>query len=224
MDELANGQNRAAFETEAALIAARTQRIERVTPHLKEGNETIGAEQAPLAPSANDPVIEIALPRGSLARGLVLHKLIEELLTGEMPEDLAALETRAVELAAQLDDTPGAATLDGAEAARTVLRGLALPPIQAVRDRLVPECTVASSVLDGEVEWVTLGIADAVVRGADGTLDLVVDWKSDVDPAPATIAQYRAQVGAYLTATGVTAGMIIFLTHGQIEHVRSKEV
>jgi ATP-dependent exoDNAse (exonuclease V) beta subunit len=223
-EELANGQDCAVFEAEAALIAARTQRIERITPHLKEGNETIGAEQAPLPPSANDPMIEIAPPRGSLARGLVLHKLLEEILTGEMPEDLAVLETRAVELAAQLDDTPGAAALDGAEAARTVLRGLALPPIRAVRDRLVPECTVASSVLDGEVEWVTLGIADAVVRGTDGTLDLVVDWKSDVDPAPATIAQYRGQVGAYLMATNVTAGIIVFLTPGQIEHVRSEKV
>ncbi len=117
----------------------------------------------------------------------MLHKLLEEVLTGELPEDAAALQARAAELATQLDDTPGADTLDAAEAARTVLQGLALPEIHAVRDRLVPECTVAASKTTPDAERVTLGVADAVVEEADGTLSLVVDWKSDVDPAPETV-------------------------------------
>ena len=73
-----------------------------------------------------------------------------------------------------------------------------------------------------DAELVTLGVADAVVREADGTLGLVVDWKSDVDPAPATLTQYRAQVGAYLAATGAPEGMIVFLTDGRIERVQAR--
>ncbi len=138
-------------------------------------------------PLDDDPADLPPPPRGSLARGLVLHKLLEEVLTGELPEDAAALQARAAELATQLDDTPGADTLDAAEAARTALQGLALPEIHAVRDRLVPECTVAASKTTPDAERVTLGVADAVVEEADGTLSLVVDWKSDVDPAPETV-------------------------------------
>lgn len=219
-EEPPNTQDRAVFDMEAARIAVRTHRIQRITPHMAEAGEMLETERAPLPPLADDPADVMPPPRGSLARGQVLHKLIEEVLTGETAEDLAALEARAVELAAQLDDTPGAECLDGAEAARTVLRGLNLPPIRAVRDRLVPECAVASSVLTDEAEQVTLGAADAVVREADGTLSLVVDWKSDVDPALATVAGYRAQVRAYMSATSAPEGMIVFLTSGQIEPVR----
>lgn len=158
-------------------------------------------------------------PRGSLARGQILHKLLEEVLTGEVQDDAAALETRAVQLAAELESTPGAVVLDAGEAARSVLRGLALPAIQAVRTRLVAECWVADSVaLDGS-EQVTLGVADAVVQQPDGRISLVVDWKSDVDPTPSTVAQYRLQVGAYLRATGAAVGMIVFLSSGAIERV-----
>lgn len=217
-----NNQDRVTFDTEATLIAARTHQIKRVTPYLAEADEVVEPEWTPLPPQSDDPADEVARPRGSLARGLVLHKLLEEVLTGETVEDAAKLEARASELAAQLDGTFGSERFDGAEAARTVLRGLALPEIHAIRERLVPEYTVASSTLTDNAEVITLGIADAVVRKEDGTLGLVVDWKSDVDPAPATVAQYRAQVGAYLAATGAPEGMIVFLTAGRLERVLSQ--
>jgi hypothetical protein len=43
--------------------------------------------------------------RGGRERGLVVHKLIEEVLTGETPEQAEALETRARTLLLQLDVT-----------------------------------------------------------------------------------------------------------------------
>ena len=169
----------------------------------------------------DDPADATRPPRGSLTRGLVLHKLIEEVLTGEIAEELGALEARAAELAWQLDDTPGATGFDVVEAARTVLRGLGLPEIRAVRDRLVPECTVCASVSTAEAEVITLGVADAVVQEADGTVSLVVDWKSDVDPTRETVARYRGQVDAYVSATRAAGGYIIFLTSGCLEEVRT---
>ena len=211
-EDLPNTQDRGAFEAEAALIAARTHRIQRITPHLAEADEATEPGPAPLPPLEDDSADATPPPRGSLARGLVLHKLIEEVLTGEVAEDVGTLEARATELAWQLDDTPGAAGFDAVEAARTVLRGFSLPEIRAVRGRLVPECTVSTSVTTPEAEMITLGVADAVVREADGTVGLVVDWKSDVDPASAMVARYRGQVGAYLSASGAPEGLIVFLT------------
>jgi ATP-dependent exoDNAse (exonuclease V) beta subunit len=218
-DEPPNTQDRATFDAEAALIAARTHRIKRITPHLGEAGEATAAEPLPLPALADDTVDALAPPRGSLARGLVLHKLLEEVLTGETAEQRQALQARATELAEQLDDTPGATNLDVAEAAGAVLRGLALPEIRAVRDRLVPECTVSASVMVADIEHVTLGVADAVARAADCACSVVVDWKSDVDPTPETVAQYRAQVAAYLAACDAAEGWLVFLTTGRVERV-----
>ncbi len=214
-----NIQNRAVFDTEAALIAACTHRIERITPHLAEAGEMVESDTMPLPLLDNDPADRLPPLRGSLVRGLVLHKLIEEVLTGETLEGIATLEARAADLAMQLDGMPGATGFDPAEAARTVLRGLGLGAIRAVRDRLVPECTVAGSTTTPKNELVTLGVADALVQEADGTLGLVVDWKSDVDPTPGTVLGYRAQVKAYMAATNSPKGLIVFLTSGHVEYV-----
>lgn len=212
-EELANAQTRALFEVEAALIVTRTHRIARVTPHLAEAGEEVPAE----AIAGGEQNLQPSPPRGSLARGQTLHKLLEEILTGETADDPAVLEQRAADLAFELGTTPGAIDLDAAEVARTVLRGLAMPQISAMRARLVPECWIAHSTVSDGAEQVTLGIADAVVREPDGRISLVVDWKSDVDPAPATIAQYRSQLGAYLHATGADRGIIVFLTSNAVE-------
>ena len=216
-----NGQDRAVFEIEAALIAARTHRIRRITPHLAEAGEEDATPAVPLPPTVEDAGSGLPAPRGSLARGRVLHKLLEEVLTGELPDNPAALTARAAELAGQLHDAPGLDTLDPIEAARSVLRGLHLPEISAVRAQLLPECMVAASHQDGDTEAVTLGVADAVTVGPDGRISLVVDWKSDVDPAPAVVAGYRAQVAAYLAATQTARGLLVFLTGGWVDWVGS---
>ncbi len=47
----------------------------------------------------------------------------------------------------------------------------------------------------------------------------MVDWKSDVDPAPAQVEVYRRQVGDYMAATGALLGLIVFMTSGRVERV-----
>ncbi|MNY76439.1 hypothetical protein D3C86_2160180 [compost metagenome] len=64
------------------------------------------------------------------------------------------------------------------------------------------------------------GIADAVSFAPDGKPQVVIDWKSDVDPAPETIDHYRAQVGQYLAMTGALRGLIVMVTSGRIVEVR----
>lgn len=213
-----NSQDRVQFEAEAALIAARTHRIRRVTPHLAEANEVVALEQAPMPIRADEDAQTPAVPRGSRARGLILHKLLEEVLTGETTDDEAALTRRAAELARQLAEASGAEDFDAAEAALSVRRRLAVPEIAALRASLLPEYPVAHSGTEDGEEAVTLGVADAVAWEGD-RIRLVVDWKSDVSPSAATIAQYRGQVLAYLRATGAAAGVIVFLTSGAVEHL-----
>lgn len=48
---------------------------------------------------------------------------------------------------------------------------------------------------------------------------VIVDWKSDVAPKPATIEHYRAQVRAYLAMTGAKRGLIVMMTTGQVIEV-----
>lgn len=53
----------------------------------------------------------------------------------------------------------------------------------------------------------------------EGAIDVVTDWKSDIDPSPAIIGQYRTQVGDYLRASGASFGLIVFMTSGRIKRV-----
>lgn len=44
----------------------------------------------------------------------------------------------------------------------------------------------------------------------------MIDWKSDVNPAPETIEHYRAQIRNYLQATELAQGLLVFVTSGLI--------
>jgi exodeoxyribonuclease-5 len=113
-------------------------------------------------------------------------------------------------------DTDG---LDPAELAATVLRTLALPEIAALRPRLIPELAVHASLTAGDEEQVISGIADAVALAPDGSIEVVVDWKSDVAPTAETVDGYRSQVRAYLKATGAQRGLIVLMTAGIVLEV-----
>ena len=149
----------------------------------------------------------------------LLHKLIEEVLTGETEETEKALRARAVTLIFALNrpvvDDP-AQGLAPAELTTTVMRALALPEIAALRPSLMPEFPVYASVVTEKQEEATAGIADAIAFGPDGAPQVVVDWKSDVDPSAEVIERYRAQVGAYLEMTEVGRGLIVLVTSGAV--------
>jgi hypothetical protein len=106
--------------------------------------------------------------------------------------------------------------------AASTLRALAIPEIAARRDRLVPELTVFSAqAADDRILYIG-GTTDAVAYDTDGSLELVIDWKTDVNPNAQQLALYREQVHDYLVATGAPEGLIVFVTTGQLVSVRSK--
>ena len=61
-----------------------------------------------------------------------------------------------------------------------VSRTLALPEIAELRPVLSPELPVYASTFLNEVEQASAGIVDAIGWAPDGTPQVVIDWKSDV--------------------------------------------
>jgi ATP-dependent exoDNAse (exonuclease V) beta subunit len=160
--------------------------------------------------------------QGGHQRGIVMHKLIEEVLTGETEQEGSALEERAGQLLTQLelaDEQDPAIGPSSKEMASAVLHALQLPEIAAVRFRLLPELPVYAKSTVDKTSTLTAGIADAVAIDRNGRIDIVVDWKSDVKPTPKQIEIYRGQVFDYLEASGADVGLIVFLTSGRVERV-----
>ncbi len=206
-------------------IAAAQTRLTWLAPSRDEN--AVGAvlrkEEASLwTGSADDqpPELEAVAPvQGGRERGLILHKLIEEVLTGETPEAEAALIERAADLIRSLGRSPvadPATGLSADELAACVARTLALPDIAALRPGLLAEFPVYAAQANDGVETATAGIADALTVGKDGRPVVVVDWKSDVNPDAQTLDHYHAQVRAYLNMTGTERGLIVLMTRGAV--------
>ena len=161
--------------------------------------------------------------QGGRERGLIVHKLIEEVLNGETAETQAALVARSESLIRSLGrpvaDDP-ATGLAPAELAGAVMRALSIPEVAALRPALRPEFPVYASTMTEAHEEATVGIVDAIAFGADGRPAVVIDWKSDVDPSPETLDHYRAQVRAYLDATGAARGLVVAVTSGTVLTVK----
>ena len=219
----ANEQTREAFAAEATAVEERRRIIVWRTPSLDEGvadpmvreaTPTILAADGDGAPLGSAGATTV---QGGRERGVILHKLIEEVLMGETAENLPELRARAGVLIRALDQPvmhDPAEGLAPVELADCVVRALSLPEIAVLRPRLVPEFAVYAAADMGAHEEAAAGIVDVIAFGADGKPEVVIDWKSDVDPAPETVAHYRAQVHAYVEITGAKRGLVVFLTSG----------
>ena len=220
-----NEQTRERFAAEAKAISECSGRIvwrvpsrgeDSTRPIVREESPTILSSDGDGAPSDGAGTAAI---QGGRERGTILHKLIEEVLTGETTEALFDLTTRAGMLIRDLGLPVADDPADGlapAELADCTLRALTLPEIAALKPRLVPEFPVYGSTKTGDCEEALAGIADAIAFAADGTPEAVVDWKSDVAPTPETIKHYQDQVRAYLEVTGAERGLIVLATTGKI--------
>jgi CRISPR-associated exonuclease Cas4 len=146
-------------------------------------------------------------------RGIILHKLMEELLTGELLNKREAAVDRADVLLSQListadDERP---LPEPAEMAETALRALALPEIAALKPYLVPELAVWAA----RDAALVAGRADALAI-RQGKIEVVVDWKSDLNPTAGVRAGYIGQLRDYLEATGAARGALVFMSIGEV--------
>lgn len=220
-----NAQTRASFAAEAEAIAEGQVRLTWLAPSRDENaaGTLLREEESALWTGAVDDLpaeLEAAdLVQGGRERGLVLHKLMEEVLSGETPEAEATLTERAADLIRSLGRSPvsdPATGLSAEELAACVVRTLALPDIAALRPGLMAEFPIYSTRALDDAETITIGIADAITIDEDGRPVAVVDWKSDVVPDAHTIDHYRAQIRAYLDITGAERGLIVLMTRGTV--------
>ncbi|MFL9914001.1 UvrD-helicase domain-containing protein [Paraburkholderia fungorum] len=218
-----NAQTHTAFAAEAQRIVATERKLAWLAPSRDEGSTRPVLQATPqeatqdfesMPEAGLDPAIQ-----GSRERGLILHKLFEEVLSGETDDDPTALAARATALIAMFPRLTAAhapSAISAQELADCVTRTLKLPEIAPLRATLVPEYPVYRAIEEGSCETATAGVADALTLGADGRPVVVIDWKSDVRPDARTVEHYCSQVRAYLDITGAQRGLIVFVTTGAI--------
>jgi ATP-dependent exoDNAse (exonuclease V) beta subunit len=163
---------------------------------------------------------EVDAPGGAgRVRGLLLHKLMEEVLTGELAEEVGRFAGRVRELLAELVLAPahGDALPDAEEIAATAWRTLQLPEIAALRTMLVPEWPVYGLVANGGPNALA-GRIDAIAYESDRA-EVVIDWKSDVDPDERDMRFHAGQLKDYLRATGAARGALVYMTPGFVRWV-----
>ncbi len=216
-----NRQTREIFAEEALLIALAHKRIEWRRPSRDEAMmadvrppPVFGSAQAAEETEAgHEPMVA-----GGALRGTILHKLMEEILNGEIGDDPDSLVARAVELMAELGirpSEPSSAGILPGELAQTIQRTLAIPEIAALRPRLVAEHTIFGREAGENAEVLVSGVADAVAYNSEGRIETVVDWKSDVEIDPPRLNSYRAQLEAYRSQTGAREALLVLMSKGR---------
>jgi CRISPR-associated exonuclease Cas4 len=214
-DEATNDQTSERFQSEQSRVDAASKPVRWLRPSEAD------ADREPLDEVLRDELehldVEASALAGSTARGLVLHKLMEELLTGEVEETAVAMEARAAVL---LNELGASASLNALEIAGTALRTLSLPAIAERRNNLVPEVGVYSSFDEGEI--LVAGRADAIAYEND-VAEVVFDWKSDVAPTETDRLAYRAQLLTYARATGAKRAAVIYMSLGQVHWIETAD-
>jgi len=213
-----NGQTAERFAAERASIDAASLPLIWIRPSDHDSDRISTTEAVGVEPS-DAPEVEAPVGAGRI-RGLLLHKLMEEMLTGELAEDVGGLAVRARELIGQLalDAAEDGVPPDADEITATALRALHLPEVAALRVRLVSEWPIYS-VLSGRTETIGLaGRIDAIAYDGERA-EVVIDWKSDIDPSEADMRLHAEQIQQYLRATGASRGALVYMTPGIIRWI-----
>jgi len=213
-----NAQTAELFVDESRRMAAAAPALSWRVPSTHDRDRTEALE-----PSARniDDAFEFVPPiGGGRVRGIVLHKLMEEFLTGELDDnDPACVEDRAEDLLLELKGLEGAASApdpDPAEMARTAAATLKFADVAGLRPHLVPEVPIWSNLGDGQF---MAGRADAVaVRGKERLA--VLDWKSDISPSRDDRSGHIAQLKDYVETVGAPKGAIVYMSLGEVVWVQ----
>ncbi|WOH53221.1 exodeoxyribonuclease V subunit beta [Bradyrhizobium sp. sBnM-33] len=210
-----NLQSAEVFAEERSRLEA-SPKVRWITP--SDGDPDVITEQLASEASDEEPLRPLSALEGGRIRGILLHKLMEELVTGELEERLETATSRAEQLRDQLFSVSSAtAPVDAAELASTALDTFRLPDIKPFRNRLKAEVPIYAIAPAGP-DHLIAGRADAIAEAADGST-VVFDWKSDIAPKEADRAAYRQQLAQYLHATGAQRGAIVYMTSGRVDWV-----
>ncbi|WP_298253199.1 UvrD-helicase domain-containing protein [Bradyrhizobium sp.] len=210
-----NLQSAELFADEQSRLEA-SPRIRWITP--SDGDPDVITELIPSEISDDEPLRPLPVAEGGRIRGILLHKLMEELITGELDENTDTVMGRATLLCDQLRSPLSSEQgPDPTELATTALRTLQLPDIKPYRTRLVAELPLYG-IAAASSDQLVAGRADAAASGEDGE-KVVFDWKSDIAPKQTDRAAYRQQLGQYLHVAGAKRGAIVYMTSGRVDWI-----
>lgn len=210
----ANQQTAEQFEQEAGAVAMAAPSLTWIRPSDHDHDR---AEALDPAAKTVDEAFDFVQPIGpGRVRGVLLHKLMEEFLTGELLDtDPVMVEQRAAQLLEELlgEEAPSSdARPEPKEMARTALNTIGFAAVATLRRHLIPEIPIWSSLADGTL---VAGRADAVAV-ENGNIVAALDWKSDVAPSHQERSDYIGQMRSYLTTTGARRGALVYMTLGEI--------
>jgi ATP-dependent exoDNAse (exonuclease V) beta subunit len=213
-----NTQTVEVFAAERAAIDAAAVPLTWIRPSDHDFDRISAIEAIAVEPG-DAPEVDVPVGAGRV-RGLLLHKLMEEVLTGELGEEEGLFASRVRELLIELvlDPADVGALPDADEIAVTAWRTLQLPEIAALRTRLVPEWPIYGLVADGSGPKALAGRIDAIAYDR-GRAEVVIDWKSDVDPNEADMRFHSVQLEDYLSATDAARGALVYMTPGFVRWV-----
>lgn len=216
--EVPNGQTQEVFEKERADIAAASTPLHWLRPS-EHDPDRMPVGEAIAIELGDTPERELPVGAGRV-RGLLLHKLMEEVLTGEVPEDAAAFVARTRVLMSELviDTEDGAQLPDPDEITATAVRTLALPEIAGLRRNLIPELPIYAMLGEHLKTTALAGRIDAIALEG-GQPSVVIDWKSDVVPTEQDVQEHIRQLSDYLDATGAARGALVYMTSGAIRWI-----
>ena len=223
--KISNTQTQGDFATETKAIATRRKRLTWLAPSRAEGatESVLQEEEVSIWADSDDNQsgemeAEVAI-QGSSERGIILHKLMEEILTGEIETKVETLVKRADTLIRARGCKPvsnPAKGLSAEEMANCVLQTLMLPKVKNLRAKLLAEFPVYATQTAGGEEIAMTGIVDALTLTDEGNPAVIVDWKSDVAPDAQALEHYQMQVRTYLEMTGAERGLIVLMTTGNV--------
>ena len=216
----ANLQDAATFAAEGARIAELSQPIAWITPSTHD-EDRFDLDDVDDAEDYDEDIADQSVIVGAgRIRGLLLHKLIEEILWEGLEEAPTTLAARAQSLMAVLVPLPNeqASLPDPGEIAHMVSAALALPEVAALRPHLIPEIQVHAMLPGKGMSRPLAGRADALVV-EDGLVTGVIDWKSDVAPGERERLDHVEQLRLYLAATGAPRGALVYASLGWVRWV-----
>jgi len=213
-----NEQTEAVFTAERERLAAASTPIIWDRPSDRDADRSADTTDTFVVDTTADG---LRIVGAGQVRGNVLHKLMEELLNGELSAVREQGIQRAAELLDQLqqtvDDETEAVRPDPIEMAETALRTLDLPELIPFIEQLVPEIPLWAA----SAPRFLAGRADAAVMEGDRIV-LVVDWKSDVNPDAAAQSAHAAQLRDYLRVTGAERGAIVYISVGHVSWIEPR--
>ena len=213
-----NLQTAELFVEESRRMAAAAPALSWRIPSTHDRDRTEALE--PSVRNVDDAFEFVPPIGGGRVRGIVLHKLMEEFLTGELDDsDPACVADRAEDLLLELkglEGTKSATDPDPAEMARTAAATLKFADVAGFRPHLVPEVPVWSNLGDGQF---MAGRADAVAMRGKECL-AVLDWKSDISPSRDDRSSHIAQLKDYIKTIGAPKGAIVYMSLGEVVWVQ----